>query len=121
MVWDTELEELNRRRELAQRMGGPERIARQHSAGKLTVRERIDALLDPGTFEEVGVLAGQGVYQDGQLMDFTPDSHVAGLGEIDGRPVVVAGSDFTIRGGSATKPSEKGALSQDLAIQYKLP
>ena len=52
MAWDPELDELTRRQALAKTMGGPGSIARQHEHGKLTVRERIDALLDPGSFEE---------------------------------------------------------------------
>ena len=57
-----EVAELRRREALAQRMGGPEKIARQHDGGKLTVRERIDALLDPGSFHEVGAIAGKATY-----------------------------------------------------------
>ena len=102
-------------------MGGPASIARQHEHGKLTVRERIDALLDPGSFEEVAGLAGQGEYADGELVDFTPASSAGGFGKIDGRRVLVTGTDFTIRGGSATKPSRKGGLVTDLALEYKLP
>ena len=52
-------------------MGGPEKVERQHAGGKLTVRERIDALLDPGSFHEVGTLAGRATYEDGDLTDFT--------------------------------------------------
>ena len=50
MSWEPELHELRRREELARRMGGPERVARQHDSGRLTVRERIERLFDPGTF-----------------------------------------------------------------------
>lgn len=56
--WQPELNELAERRRIAQEMGGPERIARQHAAGKLTVRERIDCLLDPGSFREIGSIGG---------------------------------------------------------------
>lgn len=121
MVWDTEKQELARRKQLATKMGGPDSIARQHEHGKLTVRERVEALLDPGSFEEISQLAGHGEYADGELVDFTPASTVGGLGRIDGRRVVVTGTDFTIRGGSNTKPSRKGGLLQDLAYEYKLP
>ena len=65
MTWDPELEELRRREALARRMGGEERVARQHASGRLTVRERIDRLFDAGSFREVGGLvrleAGRGV------------------------------------------------------------
>ena len=60
MTWEPELGELRRRRELAHRMGGEERVARQHASGRLTVRERIARLLDDGTFHETGELAGAG-------------------------------------------------------------
>jgi acetyl-CoA carboxylase carboxyltransferase component len=123
MVWEPEIQELRQRRELAKKMGGPERIERHHAAGRLTVRERIDHLLDPGTFNELSALAGSGAYRDGVLVDFAPDSTVAGIGEIDGRPVVVSGTDFTIRGGSSTgtKRASKGGLASNLALAYKLP
>ena len=58
--WEPELDELRERQRIARRIGGPERIARQHAAGKLTVRERIDHMLDPGTFMEIGSIAGLG-------------------------------------------------------------
>ena len=58
MVWQPEIEELEKRKQLARKMGGQAGIDKQHSRGKLTVRERIDALADPGSFEEVGILAG---------------------------------------------------------------
>ena len=64
MSWEPELEELRRRRALAQRMGGEERVARQRTAGKLTVRERIERLLDPGSFHETGELAGAARYDE---------------------------------------------------------
>ena len=67
MSWETELEELRRREELAKRMGGHERVARQHASGRLTVRERIDRLLDAGSFHETGALAGSAEYRDGEL------------------------------------------------------
>ena len=64
MVWQPEIDELEYRRSLAMQMGGEERIERQHSEGKLTVRERIDTLLDQDTFFEIGELAGYGEYDE---------------------------------------------------------
>ena len=64
MSWQPEIDELRRREALARQMGGPEKIERQHDGGKLTVRERIDALLDPGSFHEIGALAGKAHYDD---------------------------------------------------------
>ena len=119
MVWESELAELRKRHDLARQMGGPEAVARQHEHGKLTVRERIDALFDSGTFVEISPLLGQGVYDGDELLEFTPKNNVAGTGKIDGRTVAVSGSDFTIRGGSSTKPG-KGTI-HDIALQYKLP
>src|SRR5258708_1572550 len=83
-------------------MGGSNNIERQHAAGRLTVRERIDQLLDPETFHEIGSLAGRATYDDGgQLTAFTPSNFVVGTGRIDARQVVVGGDDFTVRGGAA--------------------
>src|SRR5262245_60418169 len=102
MSWKPELEELMQRAELARRMGGPERIERARAAGRLTVRERIELLLDPGSFHETGLLAGRAEYDaNGRLLDLTPSNFVCGRGRIEGRPVVVGGDDFTVRGGAA--------------------
>ncbi|HET6970899.1 MAG TPA: carboxyl transferase domain-containing protein [Phenylobacterium sp.] len=123
MSWEPELEELARRRELGRRMGGPERVARQHAAGRLTVRERIDRLLDPESFLEIGGVAGKGEYaEDGAMTGFTPANCVMGRGAIEGRPVVVSGDDFTIRGGSADASIwEKFKLAERMAFEFRLP
>jgi len=89
MSWNKELEELRRRQALAQELGGAERVQRHKDGGKLTVRERIDALLDPGSFREVGSIAGKAGYDDaGNITAFTPAQLVMGRGTLDGRPVV---------------------------------
>jgi acetyl-CoA carboxylase carboxyltransferase component len=98
--WSPEVEELALRRELAQRMGGPEGIARQHAQGKLTVRERIDALADPDSFREFMGLAGHGIYEGNEFVDFKPKAAVEGFCKLDGRKVIVTAGDFTVRGGS---------------------
>ncbi len=99
MSWQSDIDELRRREELGRTMGGPEKIKRQHDGGKLTVRERIDALLDPGSLHEIGTIAGWAEYDDdGAMKNFTPSNFVFGRGRIDGRPIVVAGDDFTVRG-----------------------
>ena len=101
-VWDAELQELAQRRALVLQQGGEEGVARQHAAGRLTIRERIDRLTDPGSFAEVGSLTGKGEYDEqGRLVGFTPSNIVLGNASIDGRPVVVTGYDFTVRGGAA--------------------
>ena len=119
--WEPEVAELERRAELARAMGGDEKVARHHAAGRLTVRERIDVLVDPGSFREVGGLAGRAHYEDGQLASFTPSNFVMGRARIDGRPVVIAGDDFTVRGGAADggvrgKQTYAERMAHDLAI-----
>src|SRR5947199_4920785 len=102
LTWAPEVAELRRREAMAHRMGGPDKVKRQHDGGKLTVRERIDALLDPGSFHEIGALAGRAQYgEDGAIQSFQPANFVFGRGRIEGRAVVVGGDDFTVRGGAA--------------------
>jgi acetyl-CoA carboxylase carboxyltransferase component len=99
---DDALDELAHRRRLAAAMGGEERVARQRATGRLTVRDRLDALLDRGSFREIGGLAGAAEYDaDGALVGFIPANLVTGEGRLDGRRVVVAADDFTVRGGAA--------------------
>ena len=103
MRWSAEIEEIHRRRRLAEQCGGVEAVARHHAEGKLTVRERIGRLLDPGSFQEVGKLAGRAQYEaSGQLSAFVPHPYVAGIGTIDGRPAAVGGEDYTVKGGSGS-------------------
>ena len=123
MTWQPEIDELHRREALAKRMGGPEKVKRQHDGGKLTVRERVDRLLDPGSFHEVGALSGVARYAgDGSMTEFTPANLVVGRGRVDGRPVVVAGDDFTVRGGANDAGiKEKLMLSERMACDLRLP
>src|SRR5580692_3607225 len=82
--WEPELAELRERQRIARQMGGSERIKRQHDAGKLTVRERIDRLIDPGSFLELGSIAGKATYDsDAKVMtDFMPANGVFGRATI---------------------------------------
>jgi len=123
MSWQKEVDELHRRMELAREMGGSANVERQHAAGRLTVRERVDRLLDPGTFHETGTLAGRGTYDEhGNLTSFTPSNFVMGTGRIDGRRVVVGGDDFTVRGGAADASiAGKQGYAEKLALGLKLP
>jgi acetyl-CoA carboxylase carboxyltransferase component len=123
MSWQEEVEAIGARRQIACGLGGPERIARQHSKGRLTIRERIDGLVDAGTFTEFGQLAGTSRYDNGTLSSFQPDPYVAGLAEINGRSVVVGGEDFTIRGGSGSGPGQRNKrdLAFAMARQYRVP
>ena len=123
MSWQKEIEELERRRALARRMGGEEGIARQRKRGKLTVRERLDALADPGSFREFLGLMGHGVYDGERLVEFTPKPSVEGFCRVGGRKIVVTAGDFTVRGGSAGSGhelgSEQGAARR--ALEWRVP
>ena len=123
MSWQHELDELRQRERMAREMRGADKIARQHAGGRLTVRERIDRLIDPGTFHEVGAIAGKAEYDaEGKLGKLTPSNCVMGRAKIDGRPVMVVGDDFTVRGGSAdaTLPM-KPTLAERMANELRLP
>jgi acetyl-CoA carboxylase carboxyltransferase component len=101
MSWEKEIEELKLRQQYAKKMGGEEKLARHVNAGKLPVRERIDKLLDKGTFEEVGSITGVVEYdENGEITSMQPSNLITGRGRIRGRRVVVAGDDFTVRGGA---------------------
>jgi acetyl-CoA carboxylase carboxyltransferase component len=122
MTWEREMQELRRRRELAHQMGGSERVDRQHSSGRLTVRERIDRLLDPDSFHETGELAGTGHYEGSELTGFTPANMLVGQGRIDGRRVAVQADDFTVRGGAADAAIwSKNAYAERLAHDLRMP
>src|SRR5260370_26573561 len=123
MSWQPEIDELRRREEMARRMGGPDKIKRQHDGGKLTVRERIERLLDPGSFHEIGAIAGKAQYDEqGQLTDFMASNFVMGRGRIDGRTASVGGDDFTVRGGAADASIwEKQMLSERMAGELGVP
>ncbi|MCH7699460.1 MAG: methylmalonyl-CoA carboxyltransferase [Chloroflexi bacterium] len=123
MTWEPELEEIKRRRELVREMGGEERVARHVDAGRLPVRERVDLLLDPGSFREIGTLASRVEYgDDGKLKSLTPSNFVTGRGEIDGRPVIIGADDFTVRGGAADGAvGNKMGWSERTARELRLP
>ncbi len=123
MSWEPEIDELRRREALARKMGGPEKLARHHNQGKLDVRQRIDRLLDAGSFHEVGALAGKAEYDEaGELTDFLPANLVTGRGKLDGRPVVVSGDDFTVRGGANDAGiREKLIHVEQMANELRLP
>ncbi len=123
MSWEQAVEDIEYIRRLGQEMGGPERIERQHRGGRYTVRERIEKMVDPGSFVEAGPLVGAAEFDDdGNLREFTPGAYVMGLGEIDGRPVAIGGDDFTISGGSPHNVRKHPRqFTQPLAIQYGIP
>ncbi|MEM9669458.1 MAG: carboxyl transferase domain-containing protein [Pseudomonadota bacterium] len=123
MSWEAEAEEIRRRKELALAQGGEASVARQHEKGRLTIRERIDLLLDEGSFDEVGPAAGAAERGDnGALLSFDPANFILGFGRINGQRVVVGGEDFTMKGGSPSPAGlRKSVYTEDLALQYKLP
>jgi acetyl-CoA carboxylase carboxyltransferase component len=123
MSWEPEVDELRRREARAREMGGEANVARQHAAGRLTVRERIALLTDPDSFHEIGALAGAAQYDEhGQLRDFTPANYVCGTARIAGRRVVVGGDDFTIRGGAAdARVADKAGYADKLARGLRIP
>ncbi len=98
-------------------------VVRQRNRAKLTCRERIDLLLDPGSFREVGSLAGFASYDsDGGVADFTPANHVGGWGGLSGRRTVVCADDFTSRGGHSDGAiGQKSRYLDELSIEYRCP
>jgi len=122
MVWQPEIDELKNRQSLAGQMGGKEGVERQHKRDKLTVRERIAALADPGSFQEIGGLAGNAVYDDDKLVAFTPANSVIGTCTLNKRKVVFSAGDFTVRGGAADAAiGNKVGYAENLAGQWRLP
>jgi propionyl-CoA carboxylase beta chain len=115
--------ELLRRREAVRQGGSPQAIQRQHAKGKLTARERIDRLLDPGSFQEVDPYITHRHSAFGLDKKQVPgDAVVVGLGRIDGRKVAVAAQDFTVIGGSFSEAqAEKVCKVLDLAIGSGTP
>jgi len=121
--WQEEIDAVERRRQRAMELGGPERVKRQHDRRKLTARERVDYLLDPGTFDEVGALADQGSHRPDMKDVYAPaDGVIAGAGEIAGRPVYFFSEDFTVLGGSVGQIGfEKRMRVRELAQRDRAP
>jgi acetyl-CoA carboxylase carboxyltransferase component len=119
--WGPLVGELAKRRERALAMGGDKFVERQRSLGKRTVRERLEMLLDPGTWIEYGLLAD---HMDAGLADryLAADGAVTGVGEIDGRPVAVAAYDFTVMAGSMGAVGEnKIARMREHSLRQRIP
>src|SRR5438094_2301533 len=121
--WKPELDELRRREAFAEQLGGPARIKRQHDEGRLTIRERLARRAKPATCHEVGTIAGKAAYDaDNELESLTPSNFVFGRARVDGRPVVVGGDDFTVRGGSADATIKgKHLMCERMAQELRLP
>ena len=120
---DDRLDDLRRRKEAARQGGGPERVAKMHAAGKLTAHERIDLLLDRGSFTELGVFVTH------RSTDFgigdkkiTGDGVVSGFGRIDGRLVYVFAQDFTVFGGTLSESNARKICQiMDMALENGAP
>ena len=123
MTWAKELEELRRREKLAEEMGGEEKVTRQHKRGKMDARARLAAFYDPGSFREIGKIAGKGEYdENGDLIGVTPAPFLFGKATVHGRPVVATADDFTIRGGAADAGiARKMVQAEQMAGELKLP
>ena len=123
MGWEKETKEIEQRRQLSKLQGGQESIASHHAKGRLTIRERIDALLVSGSFEEHGEGAGFAEKDDaGKISSFSPANYVVGFGDVGGRRVVVGGEDFTLKGGSPNGAGlRKSIYAEELAIQFRVP
>jgi acetyl-CoA carboxylase carboxyltransferase component len=120
--WQEELDELQRRRVVALGMGGPEKVERQHQRGKLDVRQRIVALVDEGSFHEIGVLAGKHRHLGHAAGDFMPANLVLGTAQINARTVVLAADDFSVRGGASDGAvTEKQVYAEQMANEFRLP
>ena len=117
------VEDLHKRREKAKLGGGEEKIALQHERGKLTARERIDLLVDPGTFVEVGIHGGPHFSQremDGK--EAPADGVITGWGDVDGRACCIAAYDFTVMAGSMGMTGElKVSRLREMALQKRMP
>lgn len=123
MSWQDEIDEIHQRRALAKQQGGAEAVDKHHAKGRLTIRERIDGLLDDNSFDEVGEGAGVPDYdENGKQKDFQPANFILGFGQLDGRKVIVGGEDFTVKGGSPNPAGlRKSVYTEELALQYKMP
>src|SRR5205085_6177546 len=126
MTWQPEIDDIHRRRALAESCGGADAVAKHHAAGRLTVRERIAGLLEASTFREVGALAGRASYDaDGKLKTFEPAPYIMGIGKLNGRPVAIGGEDYTVHAGTSfgsdRRKGGQGGFIEDLAYEYRMP
>jgi acetyl-CoA carboxylase carboxyltransferase component len=112
--WAEVLDDLARRRAASRAMGGEQRLRKHHDAGKLDARARIAHLLDADSFQELGTLAGGS--------EAPADAVVAGSGRIDGRPVMIAAEDFTVKAGTIGGPANtKRYRVAEIAVMDRVP
>jgi propionyl-CoA carboxylase beta chain len=117
------IEQLDRKREAARQGGGPKRVEAQHAKGKLSARERLDLLLDPGSFEEWDMFVEHRCHDFGMADNKIPgDGVVIGYGTINGRLVFVYSQDFTVFGGALSEAhAEKICKVMDQAMKVGAP
>jgi propionyl-CoA carboxylase beta chain len=120
---DPRIAELHAMRERARQGGGPKRVAKQHAKGKMTARERLKILLDPGTFNELEpYITHRGADGSDTGEVYLGEGVVTGYGQIDGRTVYVYAQDFTVYGGSLSEmQSRKICRVMDLAVRNGVP
>jgi acetyl-CoA carboxylase carboxyltransferase component len=112
--WEATLDDLGERQRASRAMGGAERLAKHRGAGKLDARARIDHLLDKGSFHELGTLVGGA--------EAPADAIVMGSGRIDGRPVMVAAEDFTVKAGTISQAANaKRYRVAEIALLDRVP
>ena len=123
MNWKKETNEIKIRKRLAKQQGGHQAVDLQHAKGRLTIRERLERLLDKNSFEEQGEITGSSDSNGKGVIDsFTPANFVLGFGKINGRQVIVGGEDFTVKGGSPNPAGlRKSIYTEELALKYKIP
>ena len=123
MSWEQRLEQLRRRNAAAEASGGPERIERQHREGKLSARERVELLLDEGSFEELDKQVTHRSTDFGmQSQKVLGDGVISGFGLVEGRLVYVFAQDFTVFGGSLSETNAaKVCKVMDLALKNGAP
>ncbi|MDD5029991.1 MAG: carboxyl transferase domain-containing protein [Rhodoferax sp.] len=121
--WRVELSELQSRRSQVRAMGGPAALAKVQAAGRMNARERIEKLLDVGSFREYGQIAGKGHYsQEGLFESLDPTNAITGTGRIDGRKLALHVDDYSIRAGSSEATiADKWIYIERLAHQLRMP
>src|SRR3546814_18309372 len=117
-----DVDELAARRAMAEKMGGEDKVARQHSRGKMDARARLAGMVDDGSFREIGKIAGRGSYDEqGALIDVAASNFIFGRANLDGRPVVASADAFTVRAGSADAALPRNFIQcEAMALAYPL-
>jgi acetyl-CoA carboxylase carboxyltransferase component len=123
MTWKPEVDEIALRRKFAEQLGGEEAVRRQNAQGRLTARQRIEKLVDPGSWFEIGALTGKATYDENlKLKQVRPANAIVGTARLDGRKVSLDIDDFTVRGGSSDATvSDKWIYAENYALEHRLP